>query len=242
MGKQGAAGLSLAKGFVILPGGGIKLISDLISEEMDIPVSVLMGANLANEVADEKFCETTIGCKNPEVGEDLKLLFQTDNFRVNVVKDTQTVEICGALKNIVACAAGFCDGLKMGDNTKAATIRLGLKEMMKYGETFYPGGNPSTYFESCGVADLITTCYGGRNRKVSEAFVTRKKSIAELETEMLNGQKLQGPETAAEVNYVLKAKGLESEFPLFTTVHRICIGELQPEDLIDSLRNHPEHH
>ena len=162
------------------------MISDLISEEMGIPVSVMMGANLANEVADDKFCETTIGAKDPEVGKDLKLLFQTDHFRsvrldsdlemidatfvcrVTVVSDIQIVEICGALKNIVACAAGFCDGLKMGDNTKAATIRLGMKEMMKYGDTFYPGGNPSTYFESCGVADLITTCYGGRNRKVSE--------------------------------------------------------------------------
>ena len=95
------------------------------------------------------------------------------NPRVSVVSDTQIVEICGALKNIVACAAGFCDGLKCGDNTKAATIRLGLKEMMKYGEHFYPSGDPATYFESCGVADLITTCYGDRNRKVSEAFVTR---------------------------------------------------------------------
>ena len=84
------------------------------------------------------------------------------------MKDTNIVEICGALKNIVACAAGFCDGLKMGDNTKAAIIRLGLKEMIKYGDTFYPGGDHATYFESCGVADLITTCYGGRNRKVSE--------------------------------------------------------------------------
>jgi glycerol-3-phosphate dehydrogenase (NAD+) len=240
--KPEAQGLSLVKGFAIQPGGGIKLISELITAEMGLPVSVLMGANLANEVADEKFCETTIGSKDAEAGADLKLLFQTDNFRVSVVSDTQIVEICGALKNIVACAAGFCDGLKCGDNTKAATIRLGLKEMMKYGDHFYPGGSPATYFESCGVADLITTCYGGRNRKVSEAFVTRKKSIAELEVEMLNGQKLQGPETAAEVNYMLKARGLEADFPLFTTVHRICIGELQPEDLLDSLRNHPEHH
>merc|ERR1739838_232053 len=99
-------------GFAILPGGGIKLISDLISEEMGIPVSVLMGANLANEVADEKFCETTIGAEDPVVGSDLKLLFQTDNFRVTVVADAAIVEICGALKNIVACAAGFCDGMK----------------------------------------------------------------------------------------------------------------------------------
>jgi len=239
--KEGATGLSLIKGFQILPGGGVELISQLIRETMNIPCGVLMGANLANEVADEKFCETTIGCKDEEVGQDFKLLFQTDNFRVTVVKDTNIVEICGALKNIVACAAGFCDGLKMGDNTKAAIIRLGLKEMIKYGDTFYPGGDHATYFESCGVADLITTCYGGRNRKVSEAFVVRKKSVAELETEMLNGQKLQGPETAAEVNYMLANKGLEAEFPLFTAVHKVCIGELEPEKLIEAIKNHPAH-
>merc|ERR1712037_421193 len=114
--KPEAQGLSLVKGFAIQPGGGIKLISELITAEMGLPVSVLMGANLANEVADEKFCETTIGSKDAEAGADLKLLFQTDNFRVSVVSDTQIVEICGALKNIVACAAGFCDGLKCGDN------------------------------------------------------------------------------------------------------------------------------
>ena len=54
---------------------------------MGIPVSVLMGANLANEVADEKFCETTIGAKDPEIGSDLKLLFQTENFRSGSFKN-----------------------------------------------------------------------------------------------------------------------------------------------------------
>jgi len=239
--KATAQGLSLVKGFAILPEGGVKLISEVVEDEMKIPVSVLMGANLANEVADEKFCETTIGSADPGVGADFKLLFQTPNFRVTVVSDKHTVEICGALKNIVACAAGFCDGLQMGDNTKAAAIRLGLKEMIWYGERFFPGGSLSTYLESCGLADLITTCYGGRNRKVSEAFVRTKKPIAELETEMLNGQKLQGPETAAEVNFLLKKEGLEDKFPLFTAVHRICIGAEPVESLVECLRAHPAH-
>ena len=57
------------------------LISELIRDTMSIDCSVLMGANLANEVADEKFCETTIGCRDESQGQDFKLLFQTDNFR-----------------------------------------------------------------------------------------------------------------------------------------------------------------
>ena len=117
------------------------------------------------------------------------------------------------IQNIVACAAGFCDGLKLGDNTKAAVIRLGLKEMVRFSKTF--SGEDiqiETFFESCGVADLITTCYGGRNRKVSEAFVTSGKTIEELEKEMLNGQKLQGPQTADEVYHMLKVNGHVDRF------------------------------
>lgn len=170
-----------------------------------------MGANLAGEVAEEKFCETTIGCRDSRVAPLLRDIIQTDYFRVVVVDDEDAVEICGALKNIVACGAGFVDGLGLGDNTKAAVIRLGLMEMIKFVDVFYPGSKLSTFFESCGVADLITTCYGGRNRKVSEAFVKTGKSIKELEDQMLNGQKLQGPYTAEEVNFMLKNKGMEDK-------------------------------
>lgn len=121
----------------------------------------------------------------------------------------------------------------LGDNTKSAIIRLGLTEMIKFAQTFYNSSKLSTFYESCGVADLITTCYGGRNRKVSEAFVKTGKvsnfnlknaiwyflsthfglqSIEQLEKEMLNGQKLQGPITALEVNYMLKSKNMEDEY------------------------------
>ncbi|XP_022196867.1 glycerol-3-phosphate dehydrogenase [NAD(+)], cytoplasmic [Nilaparvata lugens] len=239
--KPTAVGLSLIKGFDKAEGGGIDLISDIISRLLKIQVCVLMGANLANEVAEQNFCETTIGCKDRQLAPLLRDLIQTHHFRVVVVDDVNTVEICGALKNIVACGAGFVDGLKLGDNTKAAVIRLGLMEMIKFVDLFYPGCQVTTFFESCGVADLITTCYGGRNRKISEAFVTTGKSIEELEKEMLNGQKLQGPFTADEVNYMLKSKNLEEKFPLFTAVHKICVGEMPVSKFIDAIRFHPEH-
>ncbi|XP_055323212.1 glycerol-3-phosphate dehydrogenase [NAD(+)], cytoplasmic isoform X2 [Sitodiplosis mosellana] len=239
--KKTAVGLSLIKGFDVAPGGGIELISHIITRHLEIPCYVLMGANLANEVANENFCETTIGCNDKKWAPILRDTMQASYFRVVVVDDINTVEVCGALKNIVACGAGFVDGLKLGDNTKAAVIRLGLMEMIKFVEVFYPGSKLATFFESCGVADLITTCYGGRNRKVSEAYVTSGKTIEELEQEMLNGQKLQGPPTAKEVNFMLSNKKMEEKFPLFTAIHNICIGKLKPNQLIDCIREHPEH-
>ncbi|XP_051524821.1 glycerol-3-phosphate dehydrogenase [NAD(+)], cytoplasmic-like [Myxocyprinus asiaticus] len=106
---------------------GLKHISEVIHEKLGINMSVLMGVNIASEVADDTFCETTIGCRDQIQG-----VLQTDQFRVTVVQEADVVEICGALKNIVAVGAGFCDGLGFGDNTKAAVIRLGLIEMISF--------------------------------------------------------------------------------------------------------------
>ncbi|MBN3310060.1 GPDA dehydrogenase, partial [Amia calva] len=227
--KKDAIGISLIKGVDEGP-DGLKLISDIIREKLGINMSVLMGANIANEVADEKFCETTIGCKNKEQGALLKELMQTPNFRITVVEEADVVEICGALKNVVAVGAGFCDGLGFGDNTKAAVIRLGLMEMIAFAKLFCKAGpvSSATFLESCGVADLITTCYGGRNRKVAEAFAR-------------TGKKLQGPQTSAEVNRILSLKKIVDKFPLFNAVYQICYKGHPVTEFISCLQNHPEH-
>jgi len=149
------------------------------------------------------------------------------------VNDPSSVELCGALKNIVAVAAGFVDALRMGDNTKAAIIRIGLMEIRKFAKMIEPKSNDETFFQSCGVADLITTCYGGRNRKVAEAFVLTGKSIEQLEKEMLNGQKLQGFDTAKEVYSYLENENMTQEFPLFTRVYSICYEGLSAASIVD---------
>lgn len=86
------------QGFDRAEGGGIDLISHIITRHLKIPCHVLMGANLAGEVADEKFCETTIGCRDRKLWNVLRDLIQTSYFRVVVVEDSDTVEVCGALK------------------------------------------------------------------------------------------------------------------------------------------------
>jgi glycerol-3-phosphate dehydrogenase (NAD+) len=242
--KSTALGVTLIKGLDTGDeNGGIRLISDAIREKLNIRCAALMGANLAPEVSRELYCEATIGCKSKELGDELKSLFQTDYFRIVVVTDEVGVELCGALKNVVACGAGFAEGLGYGENTKAAIIRLGFMEMIKFIKEFYSdrGIKQATFLESCGVADLITTCYGGRNRKVAIEFAKTGKSIATLEKELLNGQSAQGPLTAREVNAMLKIKKAEIEYPLFTAIYNICEGHVKVESFIDCLRNHPEH-
>ncbi|XP_064387436.1 glycerol-3-phosphate dehydrogenase [NAD(+)], cytoplasmic-like isoform X2 [Halichondria panicea] len=231
--KPGVFGISLIKGMDVKD-GNIRLISEVISNALSIDMSVLMGANVAKDVAQEDFCESTIGCRSTEQGDLLKKLFHSPTFQIRIIPDLITVELCGALKNIVAVAAGFCDGLQYGTSTKAAVLRIGLGEMWQFIKIF--GGQDSiSLLESCGVADLIATCFGGRNRRVSEAFVTSGKSFEVLEAEMLDGQKLQGPLTAKEVHEYLTKEGKTDQFPLFNVVHSICYEGLPPSDLLKSI-------
>ncbi|OZJ05781.1 hypothetical protein BZG36_01291 [Bifiguratus adelaidae] len=230
-----ALAISLIKGLDFI-NSEIRLISDEIKDILKLDVAVLSGANIANEVAREQFSEATIGCRNVEHGPRLFKLFHTRYFRCNVIQDIVGVELCGALKNVVAIGAGLVDGLEMGNNTKAAIIRRGFLEMRKFGKDFFPGGvRTETFFESCGVADLITTCIGGRNRRVAEVYARTRKPIEELEKEMLNGQKLQGTSTALEVYGFLKMRGLTREFPLFTTIARIVYEGVDPRRLVEDI-------
>ncbi|KAL4286556.1 hypothetical protein AHAS_Ahas19G0098000 [Arachis hypogaea] len=233
--RADAEAISLVKGMEVKMEGPC-MISSLISQILGINCSVLMGANIANEIAVEKFSEATVGYRqNRDVAERWVQLFYTPYFIVTAVQDVEGVELCGTLKNVVALAAGFVDGLEMGNNTKAAIMRLGLREMKAFSKLLFPSVKDSTFFESCGVADLITTCLGGRNRKVAEAYAKNggRRSFDELEAEMLQGQKLQGVSTAREVYEVLSHRGWLELFPLFATVHEISSGLLPPSAIVE---------
>jgi glycerol-3-phosphate dehydrogenase (NAD+) len=86
-------------------------------------------------------------------------------------------EMAGTLKNIVALAAGWIDGLGLGPNSKAAVMRAGLAEMRRLSRALYATIRDETFSESCGVADLIATCYGGRNRAVAERWASERVAV-----------------------------------------------------------------
>lgn len=96
--KSEAFGVSLCKGFYVNEKGRLDLISNMIRNLLGIDCGVLMGANIANEVAAELFCEATVGSRNLENGNLLKEALQTNYFRIAVSKDAECVEACGALK------------------------------------------------------------------------------------------------------------------------------------------------
>lgn len=272
-----ARGISCIKG-VDVNGEGIELFSESIGRTLGIYCGALSGANIATEVALEKFSETTVAYDPPPMDskhptpagsprqstealpltdggnagqsgkvkltampddfpplshENMKKLFHRPYFHVRVVDDVAGVSLGGALKNIVALAAGFVDGMGWGDNAKAAVMRVGIMEEVRFGKMFFGEGVKTETFteESCGVADMITSCSGGRNFRCAKKSVEQNKDIGQVEKEELNGQKLQGTSTAYDVNAYLKAKGHEKDFPLFTAVYNILEGKAKAADI-----------
>eukprot|EP00596_Hydrurales_sp_CCMP1899_P008621 CAMPEP_0119034876 /NCGR_PEP_ID=MMETSP1177-20130426/1900_1 /TAXON_ID=2985 /ORGANISM="Ochromonas sp, Strain CCMP1899" /LENGTH=367 /DNA_ID=CAMNT_0006992677 /DNA_START=274 /DNA_END=1377 /DNA_ORIENTATION=- len=229
--KSSAIGVSLIKGLQVGPEGPV-LLSNMIQSELNLErgVAVVMGANVANEVAEDQFVESTVGCTDTDVSEIVSDLLDCPCFRTSTCSDVATVELCGALKNIVAMGAGFCDSLGLGSSSKAAVIRKGLEETMAFCEIISgPSFNRDIILQSCGLADCVASSYGGRNRKCAAEFATwlLNDSLAgtdkdrvevikdvwrEIETRVLGGQKLQGVLTCEEFMACLKFKKLDSEF------------------------------
>ncbi|KAG5359569.1 Glycerol-3-phosphate dehydrogenase [NAD(+)] 1 [Yarrowia sp. C11] len=241
-----ARAISCLKGLEVTP-QGVYLLSDVIENETGLHCGVLSGANLATEIALEKYSETTVAYNRPKdffgegdvTNDVLKALFHRPYFHVRCVQDVAGVSIGGALKNVVALCAGFVEGKNWGDNAKAAIMRRGMLEMINFSKRFFPETDINTLtVESAGVADLITSCAGGRNFKVGRAFGKESgsgKTIQDIEKELLNGQSAQGVITCNEVHELLKNKNMQKDFPLFETTWGILHGEIKIEDLPEIL-------
>ncbi len=144
---------------------------------------VLTGPNLAREVMAGYPAATVIALADGGVAAELQGLFATGAFRVYTNPDVVGCEVAGALKNVMAIAAGVTDGLGFGDNTKAALLTRGLAELTRLGVAL--GGQPLTFSGLAGMGDLVATCMStqSRNRHVGEEL-GKGRTLDEIVTEM----------------------------------------------------------
>ena len=162
--------LSVVKG--IEQGTHLRM-TEVIEEELPgRRVAALSGPNLAREIAAGLPAVSVVASFDPDLAAEFGALLGSDRFRVYTNPDLIGVELCGALKNVVALAAGFVDGLGFGDSAKAGIITRGLAEMTRLG--IAAGADPMTFAGLAGVGDLIATCMSplSRNRRAGELMAS----------------------------------------------------------------------
>jgi glycerol-3-phosphate dehydrogenase (NAD(P)+) len=209
-------------------------ISEIIKEEMPnellMDVVVLSGPSHAEEVSLRHPTTVTVTSENMEAAEKIQDLFINNNFRVYTNSDIIGVEIGGALKNIIALAAGITDGLGYGDNAKAALITRGLAEIARLGTKM--GANPLTFSGLAGIGDLIVTCTSVHSRNWRAGNLLGKgKTLNEVLDNM--GMVVEGVRTT-KAAYQL-AKKYDVNMPITFALYDVLFNGKNAIDAVDVL-------
>lgn len=193
----------------------------------------LSGPSHAEEVGRGVPTVVVSASRDAAAAEKVQGLLMNPSFRIYTSDDVIGVELGGALKNVIALAAGICDGLGMGDNTKAALMTRGLAEIARLGVKM--GADPATFFGLSGMGDLIVTCGSmhSRNRRAGMLIgsgITPEEAVKRVGT--VEGYLVAG--TA----YRLASK-MGVEMPIAETCYRICYENYPPEQAVAALMNRP---
>lgn len=193
-------------------------------------LAVLSGPSHAEEVARKLPCCVVVASEAQAVARAVQEVFMDVSFRIYTSDDVTGVELGGAVKNVIAIAAGICDGLQFGSNTKAALLARGLSEIVRLGSRM--GANPNTFFGLSGLGDLVTTCISefGRNRRVGELLGQGRKL-----PEILSGTEMvaEGVETTRSVRDLAGRHGVE--MPISNEVHKVLFEEKDPRRAVEDL-------
>ncbi|MCA6085176.1 NAD(P)H-dependent glycerol-3-phosphate dehydrogenase [Candidatus Endomicrobiellum agilis] len=208
-------------------------MSEVIDEVFDgvyKNIAVLSGPSHAEEVCRKIPTAVTSAAINLETAEKCRMLFMNEYFRVYNQTDVAGVETGAALKNVFAIASGIVDGLKYGDNTKAAIVSRGLKELSKVGVAL--GGKEQTFYGLSGVGDLMVTCFSkhSRNRAVGQA-VGEGKSLDEAEKSL--GMVAEGVKNTVSAYEI--GKKLNIELPIINETYAVLFEGKDPLEAVNSL-------
>lgn len=198
--------VNVAKGIEV---STLKRMSELVAEVLGpVPYAALSGPSHAEEVAHAVPTAVVVAADRAALAEAAREVFMNERFRVYTSADVVGVELGGALKNVLALAAGVCDGMGFGDNTKAALMTRGIVEMARLGQRM--GGQPETFSGLSGIGDLIVTCTSqhSRNRHVGEEL-GRGKCLADIQNAM-GGQVAEGVKTARSAYELARRTGVST--------------------------------
>jgi len=223
--------VSASKGIEVSTGRRMdEIFSELLTPEQAHRLTFLSGPSFATEVAVDAPTAVVVASRSPEAALSAQDAFQTEYFRVYTNPDVLGVEMAGALKNVIALAAGAVAGMGFGHNTLAALITRGLAEITRLGVAM--GADPATFSGLAGMGDLVLTCTGAlsRNRTVGfrlgqgeplEAILASMKGVAE------------GVRTVQAVQDL--AREVEVEMPISGEVHALLWEGKAPRDAIRDL-------
>ncbi|TVP61489.1 MAG: NAD(P)H-dependent glycerol-3-phosphate dehydrogenase [Nodularia sp. (in: Bacteria)] len=193
-------------------------------------VVVLSGPNLSKEIQQSLPAATVAASNDTTAAELVQLVFSSPRFRVYTNPDPLGVELGGTLKNIMAIAAGVCDGLHLGTNAKAALVTRGLTEMVRIGQSW--GAKTETFYGLSGLGDLLATCNSPLSRNYQVGY---QMAVGQTLTEILANL----PGTAEGVNtcqvLVQRAKQHHIAIPITEQVYRLIQGEVTAQQALSEL-------
>jgi glycerol-3-phosphate dehydrogenase (NAD(P)+) len=200
-----------------------EVIHSELPEAMRQNVVALSGPSIAREMSRNVPTAVAVAGFTRRHAETVRRTFESQTFKVDVLDDMVGVQLGGALKNIYALAAGMCDGLEYGNNTKAALVTRALSEMVRFGETL--GAKPETFYGLAGVGDLVVTCLGpqSRNRTFGEKLAcgqTREQILKES-VEVAEGVQV------TKIAHAF-ARLLRLNLPLLEAIYAILYDEVLP--------------
>lgn len=207
---------------------GHEVVNECLGD--DATTLVLSGPSFAKEVAKGLPTAVTIASDNEQAAEEFASYFRNDHFRTYTNNDVIGVEIGGAVKNVMAIAAGIADGLGFGANTRSALITRGLAEILRLATAM--GAQAETFLGLAGLGDLVLTCTDNlsRNRRFGLALANNQ-TVEQAQEDI--GEAIEGINTAREV--CLLAKQYHVEMPISEQVLQVIEGECTPEQAVRNL-------
>jgi glycerol-3-phosphate dehydrogenase (NAD(P)+) len=193
------------------------------------PIVVLSGPNLSLEIQQGLPAATVVASHNADAANTVQEIFSSPKFRVYTNDDPVGVEIAGTVKNVIAIAAGTCDGLKLGNNAKSALLTRGLAEIIRIGQ--YWGGKTATFYGLSGLGDLLTTCNSPLSRNYQVGYgLAQGQNLSEV---LAN---LQGTAEGINTTQVLIKIASKNQIyiPITVMVDRLLQGQITaPEAIIE---------